>query len=157
MLVLNKNCFTKIINKQNKCMNSITKNECRSDSAYPTVYQRQGSLRLTRYYLFSRSFYKQIGRVMKMTFILVTVVLLHAYADGYSQRVTLSGKQVPIESFFSVIKAQTGYVFFYDSDLLKTAKPVTLSIVDLNLSDALVLLFKNQPFVYGSEERRVGN
>src|SRR5690606_3728211 len=38
-----------------------------------------------------------------------------------------------------------GYVFFYDMELLKTAKPVTVNVVETELSDALELIFNDQP------------
>ena len=68
--------------------------------------------------LVKNSLYKQIGRIMKLTFILILVALLNVYSKGYSQKVTLAGKQAPLEEFFSTIKQQTGYVFFYDLNLL---------------------------------------
>ncbi len=102
-----------------------------------------------------QSLYNQVGRIMKLTFILIMVALMNVYSKGYSQKVTLAGKRVPIENFFSKIKEQTGYVFFYDLELLKTANPVTLNIVDADLSDALILLFKNQPFDYSIENKTI--
>jgi hypothetical protein len=69
---------------------------------------------------------------------------MNVYSNGYSQKVTLTGKQAPLEEFFSTIKQQTGYVFFYDLNLLKTAKPVTLKIVDTELrKNARVTIFTN--------------
>ena len=105
--------------------------------------------------LVKNSLYKQIGRIMKLTFILILVALLNVYSKGYSQKVTLTGKQAPLEEFFSTIKQQTGYVFFYDLNLLKTAKPVTLKIVDTELSEALAILFDDQPLDYSIENKTI--
>ena len=105
--------------------------------------------------LVKKSLYKQIGRIMKLTFILILVALMNVYSKGYSQKVTLAGKQAPLEEFFSTIKQQTGYVFFYDLNLLKTAKPVTLKIVDTELSEALAILFDDQPLDYSIENKTI--
>ena len=105
--------------------------------------------------LVNKSLYKQIGRIMKLTFILILFTLMNVYSNGYSQKVTLTGKQAPLEEFFSTIKQQTGYVFFYDLNLLKTAKPVTLKIVDTELSEALAILFDDQPLDYSIENKTI--
>src|SRR5690606_25075054 len=89
------------------------------------------------------------------TFLLITVTLMNAYSNGYSQNVTLSGKNVPLENFFSSIKEQTGYVFFYDVTLLRKARPVTVDIVNTELSEALKLLFRNQPLDYDVRDKTI--
>lgn len=101
------------------------------------------------------SLYKQLGRIMRLTFILIMITLMNVYSNGYSQKVTLVGKQAPLEEFFSTIKQQTGYVFFYDLNLLKTAKPVTLKVVDTELSQVLDLLFEGQPLDYSIENKTI--
>jgi TonB-linked SusC/RagA family outer membrane protein len=105
--------------------------------------------------LVNKSLYKKIKRIMKLTFILMIVALMNVYSNGYSQKVTLKGKQAPLEEFFSSIKQQTGYVFFYDLNLLKTAKPVTLKVIDEELSEALKILFNDQPLDYSIENKTI--
>ncbi|MFA6944443.1 MAG: SusC/RagA family TonB-linked outer membrane protein [Pedobacter sp.] len=92
---------------------------------------------------------------MKLTFIFIMVALMNVYSKGYSQKVTLVGKHAPLEEFFSTIKQQTGYVFFYDLNLLKTAKPVTLKVVNTELSEALAILFDDQPLDYSIENKTI--
>src|SRR5690606_20931997 len=87
----------------------------------------------------------QTVRIMKMTCMLVTFTLVNIYSTAYAQRATLTGDRVPMDRLFSSIKEQTGYVFFYDMELLKTAKPVTVNVVETELSDALELIFNEQP------------
>ena len=66
--------------------------------------------------------------VMKLTIILLTVFLLHAHANGVSQTITWSGKNVSLEKVFSVIKKQTGYFVFYNQRFLKDARKVSLDV-----------------------------
>jgi len=86
--------------------------------------------------------------VMKLTFILLTVALLQVQARGLSQSITLSGRNMDIREVFSVIKQQTGYVVFFKKGLLTGAKPVTLSVHDMPLTNVLELAMKDQPFTY---------
>ncbi len=141
-------------------MNSLINKEYCSINTRSKVCQESDSLSHTEQYQITdnrvgKSLYKQIGRIMKLTFILIMVALMNVYSKGYSQKVTLTGKQAPLEEFFSTIKQQTGYVFFYDLNLLKTAKPVTLKIVDTDLSEALAILFNDQPLDYSIENKTI--
>lgn len=141
-------------------MNSLTNKEYCNINTRSKVCLESGCLDHTEQHqiadnLVKKSLYKQIGRIMKLTFILIMVALMNVYSKGYSQKVTLTGKHAPLEEFFSTIKQQTGYVFFYDLNLLKTAKPVTLKIVDTELSEALAILFNDQPLDYSIENKTI--
>jgi TonB-dependent SusC/RagA subfamily outer membrane receptor len=87
----------------------------------------------------------QIWKVMKLTFILLTAAFLQVSAKGHSQTVTFSGKDVPLLKVFTAIKSQTGYVFFYDANLLREAKPVTIDLKNAPLEKALEQTFIDQP------------
>ncbi len=138
-------------------MNLITKNEHYANGACSVTSNKTGlfNRRSAGQFPNNRLAYKHIVRIMKLTFILMTVTLMNVYSNGYSQKVTLSGKRVPLENFFSTIKEQTGYVFFYNEALLKTANPVTVRAVDAELSDVLKKMFHNQPLDYSMENKTI--
>ncbi|HEY4148649.1 MAG TPA: carboxypeptidase-like regulatory domain-containing protein, partial [Chitinophagaceae bacterium] len=92
---------------------------------------------------------------MKMTIILLTVGLLNVHAGGFSQTVALSGTNIPLKKVFSEIKKQTGYTFFYNYDLLKSARPVTINVKDAPLADVLNQCFSDQPLSYYIQNRTV--
>src|SRR5687767_13319410 len=73
---------------------------------------------------------KQTLRIMKLTAIILTITFLHVQAEGISQTVTFSGKNIQLEKVFTAIKKQTGYVFLYTDDVIKDAKKVTLDVKD---------------------------
>ena len=52
--------------------------------------------------------------IMKLTTVLLMAGLLQVQAAGYSQTITLAGKDMPLKEVFAVIKRQTGYVAFYN-------------------------------------------
>src|SRR5690606_16295431 len=109
----------------------------------------------TEYFSHPRLNCRKIMRIMKIILILLTVTLTHVYSNSYSQKVTLSGRNLPLEKFFPEIKEQTGYVFFYDSELFKTARPVTLKVSNAEFLNVLVLLFNDQPLEYTIENRTI--
>jgi TonB-linked SusC/RagA family outer membrane protein len=89
-----------------------------------------------------------ILKVMKLTFVLLTAAFLQVSATGKTQVVTYSGKDASLLEVFSSIKKQTGYVFFYDANLIEQAKPVTVSIKKVPLATALEQIFHDQPFAW---------
>jgi len=76
---------------------------------------------------------------MKLTIFFLIVVCLHVSAAGYGQKgtVTISGKDLSLEKVFSVIKKQTDFVCFYGYDVLKDARPVSLSFKDADVQEVL--------------------
>lgn len=92
---------------------------------------------------------------MKLTFLLMTVALLNASAAGYSQTVSFSGKEVSLKAVFSAIRKQTGYVVFYDNNLLKTTHPVTLTLEDATLEALLAASLRGQGLSYAIVEKTI--
>ncbi|WP_089898490.1 TonB-dependent receptor [Chitinophaga arvensicola] len=88
---------------------------------------------------------------MKMTAFFLTVLALHVCASGISQTVTVSFKEVPLQQVFSVIKQQTGYVFFYRSKDLSDVSPVSAEIRDVPLKVALGKLLQDKPLNFDIE------
>lgn len=74
---------------------------------------------------------------------------------GSAQTVNFSGKDVPLKTIFASIKTQTGIVFFYDENLMKEAKPVTVILKDIKLETALNEIFKDQPLTWSLEDKTV--
>src|SRR5688572_18934888 len=86
--------------------------------------------------------------VMKLTFLFLTLAFMSVHAGGFSQSVTLSGKDMPIKRVFSAIEKQTGYVVFYNRELLDEVRTVTLEAHKMPLSEFLELTLKDQPVNY---------
>lgn len=85
---------------------------------------------------------------MKMTIVLLTIACLQVSAKGYTQSVTLTVKNAPLEKVFKELKKQTGYDFWYESKLLDKAKRVNLKVKNISLKQVLDECFKDQPFTY---------
>jgi len=85
---------------------------------------------------------------MKLTTFLLVAVYLHVSAIGLGQKVNISGKDMPLEKVFNMIKKQTGYVFFYDYSIFQGAKNVTVDIKDGGVDESIKVCLKDQSLDY---------
>ncbi len=70
---------------------------------------------------------------MKLTVLFLTVGFLNVHATGVSQNVSFSGQNVPLESVFSSVEQQTGYLFLCTMILsLNCPNPLVLMLRTLN-------------------------
>lgn len=92
---------------------------------------------------------------MKFTAIILLSACLTASAKGYSQKVSLSGRNISLEKVFSTIETQTNYVFFYNYELLNEAKPVSIEVKNLSLEEVLKLIFKDQPLDFVIKQQTI--
>ncbi|SEM13824.1 TonB-linked outer membrane protein, SusC/RagA family [Chitinophaga rupis] len=90
----------------------------------------------------------KIGRIMRLTALLLTVALLQVQASTSAQTVTLTGKDLTLKEIFSVIKEQTGYLVFGKQELLESGKPVTIVARNMALTEFLDKVMKDQPLTY---------
>ncbi|WP_232335577.1 TonB-dependent receptor [Mucilaginibacter arboris] len=99
--------------------------------------------------------HRKVLMIMKLTFVLMIAILFQARAGGYAQKITLSGENVSMGNVLKKISRQSGYDFFYNSSLIKKAKPVNINLKNASLEEALVHAFANQPFSYTIDENTV--
>ena len=82
---------------------------------------------------------------MKQTLLLLLALLcLKVNAADTSTQITFSGRDVPLKKIFSIIKEQTGYVFFYRNEDIADAKPVTVSFNIISFEAALNTILKDR-------------
>lgn len=94
-------------------------------------------------------------RAMKLTVILLTVAFLQVQATGFSQRITFTGKHLPLKQVLNAVEKQTGYVAFYNRDVLQTATPVSISVQDMSLANFLDLVLAREPLTYLIEGKTI--
>ena len=92
---------------------------------------------------------------MKITAFLLLVSCLHVSANGYSQNISLSVKEVSLEKVFKEIQRQSGYSFWYKTRQLDKAVKVTLDLRNATLDEVLTKCFENQPYEYTIVEQTV--
>ncbi len=98
---------------------------------------------------------RQILLSMKFVIIFMILGFLNVSAKTNAQKVSISGKDLSLTKVFKEIKDQTGYVFFYDQGLIQKAKPVTIDVKGVSVTEALDLALKDQPLAWIMENRTV--
>lgn len=93
--------------------------------------------------------------MMKLTVLLVIVACLKVSAGSYAQSVSASLKNAPLEEVFATVKKQTGFLFFYDREMLAATKPVTIRANNLALPDFLRAVFRDQPLDYTIKDKTI--
>ncbi|MBL7697461.1 MAG: TonB-dependent receptor [Chitinophagaceae bacterium] len=92
---------------------------------------------------------------MRLTVLFLTAGFFHVSATGVSQNITFSGQNVPLQSVFSSVKKQTGFVFLYSDAVIKSSKPVTIDARSLPLEEFLSTVFRTQPLEYLIEGKSI--
>ncbi|SEW54088.1 TonB-linked outer membrane protein, SusC/RagA family [Chitinophaga arvensicola] len=90
----------------------------------------------------------KILRVMKMTTWLILIACLHVSARSFSQQVTLSVKNMPLQKVFAEIILQSGATIVYNESVLKNTNPVTLEVNSASVQSVLEQCLLHQPVTY---------
>jgi len=98
---------------------------------------------------------RYILRIMRLTIIIMTTLLLQVSAATRAQKVTLNLKNASLVTVLQSVKQQTGYNFLYPTELRTKTKPVSIQVKDMELKEVLEACFADQPFVYSLEENTV--
>lgn len=101
------------------------------------------------------TFTKQNWLAIKLTVFIMMTLFLQVSAKTYSQQVTFSGKNVSLEKIFNVIEEQTGYVVFYNYNLIKSGKLVSVNAKDVSLELFLKTCFQDQQLTYVIEGKTI--
>jgi TonB-linked SusC/RagA family outer membrane protein len=94
-------------------------------------------------------------KAMRIVIFFLFATSLTVSANSWSQTVTLSANGLPLKSVFTLVEKQTGFVFFYNKQLLTNVKPVTVSAQNMPLGDFLQVVLKDQPLHYRIEGRTI--
>lgn len=92
---------------------------------------------------------KRLQLFPKTAFLFSIVFCIMAFSNTVTaQNVTLSKDNASIRAIFRDLYSQTKKQFVFTDKVLEGAKPVTIHVKNVELSQALDLCFKNQPFTY---------
>jgi TonB-linked SusC/RagA family outer membrane protein len=93
-------------------------------------------------------------RINLTIFILFTAFLQISIAAS-GQLVTINEKNVPLEKVFKEIRKKTGYDFFYDADLIKTIRSISINVENAEIRRVLDLCIDNQPITYTIQDKTI--
>jgi TonB-linked SusC/RagA family outer membrane protein len=86
-------------------------------------------------------------KVMKLTALLLTIFSLHVAAHSSAQ-ITYQAKNEPMKKVLDVIRVQAGIHMAYNDQVIDLAKPVTVTLKNTSVKEALEAIFKDQPLTY---------
>jgi TonB-linked SusC/RagA family outer membrane protein len=93
--------------------------------------------------------------IMRLTTIILIATMMQVSASGFGQTITLNTKNAPLNSIIKQITTQSGYDFFYNRELIKKSKPITIDIRNAPIETVLEKCFQDQPFTYKIENKSV--
>jgi TonB-linked SusC/RagA family outer membrane protein len=95
------------------------------------------------------------GKIMRFCVLFLLAGTLNVQAGAYSQKITVSFRQASLQTVFSFIRKQTGYVVFCDYDILQKAKPVSFSVRDASIDELVKVAIEGQDLSYSVEEKTI--
>ncbi len=96
-----------------------------------------------------------IIRIMKLTAVFLLALSVNLSAEGYSQDITLKLANASLEKAFNEIRKQTGYVFFYKTDLLKDLPSINLKVKNATLEKTMETCLSNLPLTYAIIDKTI--
>lgn len=87
-------------------------------------------------------------KIMKLTIVLWMAALLQVSAATYAQKITLNVSNASLESVLNNLSQQSDYNFIYNVNMIREARPVTVSVKESDLEEVLRKCFKDQPLTY---------
>ncbi len=90
---------------------------------------------------------------MKLIVIFFFAACLQVSAKGYSQKITLSQKNVSLKKVFKEIESQSDYHFFYKERLLSGNPNVSINVADASVEEALAECLKGLPLTFTISEK----
>lgn len=91
---------------------------------------------------------KKVVRVMKLTACWMLLLCLQVSARTFSQKVTLSVRDVPLQTVLREITRQTGISFVYKETMLEGIGPVSVHVKNVSIEDVLNVCLRDRPIGY---------
>lgn len=82
----------------------------------------------------------------------MTTFLMQVSAAGYAQKISLNEKNTALVTVIDKIRAQTGYDFLFNYKEVENANKVTANLKNVDLEEALRLIFKDQDLTYSVKD-----
>lgn len=97
----------------------------------------------------------KIWLIMRLTTIILLITLLQVSAATRAQNLTLKKTNASLKDIFKEVKKQTGYLVLYPSALVNKAKPVTVTLSNTPLPDAMNRILENQNLEFEIQDNSI--
>ncbi len=94
-------------------------------------------------------------RIMKLIFIISLAFCMQVSASSFSQKITILAKNAPLEKVLKEIEKQSGYSFWYKTELIRKSEKVTVSMRESTLEEVLAQCLANLPLEYSIVDKTV--
>ena len=122
----------------------------KENDSHPSAEQKRERLTLS-----GSAFKKQLLMRLSIFTLIIFGCCMHISATGVSQSVSFTGKKVPLIRVFNAIENQTGFVLFYDAEILDKMPAVTISAEKMPLSAFLTLLLNDHSYEFTIQKRTI--
>lgn len=92
---------------------------------------------------------------MKFILILMLAFTIQINAKTHAQTINLKVRNASLDKVIKALRAQTNYNFYYEDELIKISRPVTITAVNESFMEVLKACFSDQPFNYVIENNTV--
>jgi len=92
---------------------------------------------------------------MRLTTVILIASLMQVSAASLAQKVTLNKSKAPLKTVLKELRQQSGYIFVFGDNVLKSARPVTIDVRDIEFEQVLKMVFSDQPLQYAVSEKTI--
>ena len=96
-----------------------------------------------------------LSRVMKIIMFILIAGFSTVSASSYSQQITLKGENIPFSTVIEAIRKQSGYTVFGTKKVLESAKPVTIDVKNMPLTQFMEQVTRGQRIAYDIEDKTI--
>ncbi|MGJ1197525.1 TonB-dependent receptor [Sphingobacterium spiritivorum] len=97
----------------------------------------------------------KIWRIMKLFIFFMVLGIMSANASVHAQLISLSLKKSSLEKALNTISEQSGYHLLYNPLMLENSNPVSVSLKNTSVEEALKQCFVNQPVIYTISKKTI--
>lgn len=98
-----------------------------------------------------KSVYHKILLIMRLTTVILIASFMHVSAASLAQRISMSKKDVPLESVLREIRKQSGFDIIFDGKIIPKNKLVSIDVNNADIHQAMRLALKNLSLSYSIE------
>lgn len=98
---------------------------------------------------------RRLIRGINLTTLLLITFIVQVSANSFAQKISLSARNKPLVQVIKEIRLQTGFDFMVTAGALRNARPVTINVKNVEISEALKQIFTGTPLDFALEEKSV--
>lgn len=98
-----------------------------------------------------KSVYHKILLIMRLTTVILIASFMNISAASLAQRITMSKKDVPLESALREIRKQSGFDIIFDGKILPKNKLISIDVNNADINLVMRLVLKNLSLSYSIE------